>query len=71
MIRQSCISLSWPWRHSHILFRAKEGGFIAGFSVRGRGGKGLEVSHLLFADATLILCDDRKEHKEHLNWEFM
>lgn len=71
MIHHSFISLSWPWRHSHILIRAKEGGFIAGFLVRVRGGMGLEVSHLLFADATLILCDDRKEHKEHLNWEFM
>ena len=46
----SCIPLS-----------VKEGGFIVGFLVRGRNGLGVEVSHLLFADDTLILCDASKD----------
>lgn len=53
---------------SHILNRTKERGFIAGFLVRGRGGVGLEVSHLLFVDDILILSDVRKEHIEHLSF---
>lgn len=52
---------------SHILNRTKERGFIAGFLVRGRG-VGLEVSHLLFVDDTVILSDVRKEHIEHLSF---
>lgn len=52
---------------SCILCRAKKGGFLAGFSADG-GGEDMEVSHLLFADDMLILCDASKEHKEHLSW---
>ena len=54
-----------------ILLRAKERGFIDGYIVRGRNGLGVEVSHLLFADDTLILCDAIKENLEYLHWIFM
>ena len=53
---------------SLILMKAKEGGFINGFQVRGREGEGVEVSYLLFADDTLIFCDARKEVLEYLSW---
>ena len=53
---------------SHILSKVKEGGYIDGFLVRGRNGLGVEVSHLFFADDTLILCCDANEEKvEHLS----
>ena len=39
---------------SFLLEKAREGAFISGFKVEGRGGKGVEVPHLLFADDTLI-----------------
>ena len=32
---------------------------------------GVEVSHFLFADDTLIMCDASKENLEYLNWVFM
>ena len=56
---------------SRILLMAKEGGFTDGFLVKGRNGLGVEVSHLLFADDTLILCDASKKNLEYLNWIFM
>ena len=52
---------------SHILIRAKEG-FIKDFSIKGRFGGGVEVSHLLFVDNILILCDASKENLEYLSW---
>ena len=36
--------------------RAADGGFITGFSVGHQAVSALDVSHLLFADDTLILC---------------
>ena len=56
---------------SHILSKVKEVGSINGFLVRGRNGLEVEVSHLLFAYDTLILCDANKEKVEHLSWVFM
>ena len=50
---------------------AKEGGFTDVFLVKGRNGLGVEVSHLLLADDTLILCDASKKNLEYLNWIFM
>ena len=44
--------------------------FIDGFLVRGRKGLGVEVSHLLFANDTLIFCDASKENLEYLCWAF-
>ena len=56
---------------SYLLSRAKESGFINGFLVRGKSGVGVEVSHLLFADNSLILCDASKENLEYLSSVFM
>ena len=39
---------------SQLLSSARNGGFISRFKVGGRGREGLIVSHLLFADDTLI-----------------
>lgn len=40
---------------SQMLVRAVEGGFISGFSVGNSGENALIISHLRFADDTLIL----------------
>ena len=50
------------------LNKTKEGGFLEGFLICKRGGEGTKMSHLLFVDNTLILCDVSKEHMEHLCW---
>ena len=51
--------------------KANKGGFIDGFLVRGRDGEGVEASHLLFANNTLIFCDVRKKNLEYLSWILM
>ena len=47
-------------------------GFIFSYKMRGRGGKGVEVFHLLFPDDTLIfLCEACKDQMIFLSWILM
>ena len=39
---------------SCLLKRAREGGFLSGWQLSGKGGAGVEITHLLFADDTLV-----------------
>ena len=43
---------------SCLLRRVISGGFLSGWRVRDRSGEGLQISHLLFADDTLVFCDE-------------
>ena len=43
-----------------LIAKAKEGGFIRGFKVVGRGREGVNVSHLLFTNDTLLFCEDNE-----------
>ncbi|RVW43464.1 Transposon TX1 uncharacterized 149 kDa protein [Vitis vinifera] len=55
------ISSSWAWKFlAHCLDGPGEGGFLSGCRLRGRGGVEMNVSHLLFADDTIIFAK-RKE----------
>ncbi|RVX19512.1 hypothetical protein CK203_004994 [Vitis vinifera] len=49
---------------SSLIARAEEKGFIRGFKVMGRSGEGIYVSHLLFADDTLLFCEDNRDQLE-------
>ena len=53
---------------SALIRRVVEGGFISGCRLRRREGMEMNVSHLLFADDTIIFCEARKEHLTHLGW---
>jgi hypothetical protein len=51
---------------SRFLDRAVQGGFLSGFSVGAQYGSAVMVTHLLFADDTLMFCDANNARIEHL-----
>jgi hypothetical protein len=55
---------------SRMLEVTENSGLVAGFSVGTRDNLGLSVSHLLFADDTLILCGADEEHLRNLRCLF-
>ena len=52
---------------SCLISRAKEGGFSIGFRVKEKHDVGVEVSHLFFANDTLIFYDASKENMVYLS----
>ena len=52
---------------SCMLRRAISGGFLSGWRVRGRSGKGILISHLLFADDTLVFCEESLDQVTYLS----
>ncbi|RVW74111.1 putative mitochondrial protein [Vitis vinifera] len=53
---------------SNLIRRAVEGGFLLGCRIQGGGRQPVHISHLLFADDTIVFCEARKEHLTHLSW---
>ena len=56
---------------SCLINRAVRRGFLTGCKIRGRGGNGIQVSHLLFADDTLVFYEDSQEQMAFLSWLLM
>ena len=54
-----------------LLRRAMSGGFLFGWRVRGRSGEGFQISHLLFADDTLVFCEESLDQITYLSWLLM
>jgi len=50
-----------------MLSRAMEGGFLSGFQLDNLNNSPLKISHLLFADDTLIMCDADVDQIHNLN----
>ena len=46
---------------SRIMKKIEEGGFFQGFHVGPINSTGIRVSHLLFADDTILFCDASRE----------
>ena len=42
------------------------GGFISGCNIKGREGAALSISHLLYADDTIIFCEAKEEQLLYL-----
>ncbi|RVW24959.1 putative ribonuclease H protein [Vitis vinifera] len=51
-----------------LIRRAVEGGFLSRCSIRGGSRSTLNISHLFFADDTIVFCEASKEHLTHLSW---
>ncbi|RVW71613.1 Transposon TX1 uncharacterized 149 kDa protein [Vitis vinifera] len=56
---------------SCLINKAVRGGFLSGCRLRGKGGNGIQVSHLLFADDTLVFCKDSQDQMDVLSWLLM
>ena len=52
---------------SCLLKRAREGGFLSGWQLSGKGGAGVEITHLLFADDTLVFCEPSLDQVSYLS----
>ncbi|RVW30293.1 Transposon TX1 uncharacterized 149 kDa protein [Vitis vinifera] len=52
---------------SMVLLLSSERGFSFRLQDRGREGGGIQVTHLLFADDTLVFCDDSQEQLAFLS----
>ena len=54
-----------------MMRRAISGGYLSGWKVSGRRGEGMQISHLLFADDTLVFCEESSDQMTYLSWLFM
>ena len=56
---------------SSLLKRVVDGGFMSGCRVKGRSEEEVLISHLLFADDTLVFCKASQDHLTYLSWLFL
>ena len=50
---------------------AISGGYLSGWKVSGGRGEGMQISHLLFADDTLVFHEESSDQMTYLSWLLM
>ena len=53
---------------SNLVDKAASGGLLTGFNIENRQGEEEQITHLLFADDTLVFCNDTREKLAYLSW---
>ena len=56
---------------SCFLKRVVDGGFLSACKVKGTSEEGVQISHLLFVDDTLVFCQASQDHLTYLSWLLM
>ena len=54
-----------------LLRRTMTGGFISGCTIRGREGTVFSISHLLYADDTIIFCESKEDQLLYPSWALL
>ncbi|RVW33707.1 hypothetical protein CK203_115486 [Vitis vinifera] len=53
---------------NRLIAKVEEGVFIKGVKIEARGGEGVQVSHLLFADDNLLFYEDDEDQLKYWKW---
>ena len=56
---------------TNLINKAQSAGFLLGCRVRGKTGDEVQLTHLLFANDTLVFCEASQEQMVYLSWILM